>query len=94
METFEEKVIIHPNGALYILDITKIPSGEETNPYFILHTGKGISLINVANYKTYDLALNTQVNFNVCRSIDTALIDAEDPEQGFWFVQIDNGASF
>lgn len=93
LETMEQKLIIEPTGALYILDITKIPSGDAANPYFILHTGKGISMVNVQNFKTYDLALNQQVNFNVCRSIDTTPIDPEDPDQGFWFVQIDNGSS-
>lgn len=71
LETFEEKTLIEPDNALYILDILKIPSGELNLPYFFMHTAKGIKMVDSTAGKVFDLANNTQNNFNVCRSIDT-----------------------
>lgn len=59
LETREEKVVISPDAAYTILDICRIPlnpTDEEKNPYFIMHTGKGIQLVNPAKLKSYDLA--------------------------------------
>ena len=61
------------------------------SPYFIMHTGKGLTLVNAEKGKTYDLAFNNQTNFNVCRSIQIVEIEKDNPEQGFWLAQIDNG---
>ena len=93
LDTREEKVVIEPEAAVNILDICRIPSGEDENPYFIMHTGKGLQLVNPVKRKSYDLAQNAQTNFNVCRSMSVVPIDPEDLDQGFWLCQIDNGAS-
>ena len=60
-------------------------------PYFIMHSGKGLTLVNVQKGKTYDLAFNDQESFNVCRSIQVVEIDQNNPDNGFWLAQIDNG---
>ena len=44
---------------VYILDIKKFSDGVGLDSYFLLHTGRGIKLVNVANNKTYDLANNS-----------------------------------
>ena len=80
LDSFEEIVVIQPDVQMYILDITRFSSGDGVSNYFILHTGRGVKLVNVENAKCYDLANNSQGNFNVCRSIDTALIDPSDPD--------------
>ena len=93
LDTSEEKIVISPEAAVNILDICRIPCGEGESPYFIMHTGKGLQLVNPAKQRSYDLAQNVQTNFNVCRSIAVVPIDPEDLDQGFWLGQIDNGAS-
>jgi len=69
LDTKEEKVIIAPEAAVYFLDICKIPGSHGGSNFYVLHTGKGIQLVNAEKRKAYDLATNTQTNFNVCRSI-------------------------
>ena len=92
IETKEERVVIEPQNGTYILDICKIPSlTTDEHPFFIMHTGKGIQLVSSATQKAYDLAYNNQTNFNVCRSIQVIPLNGDDPEEGFWLVQIDNG---
>ena len=49
--------------------MAKVPQVEGMPPYFIMHTGKGLTLVNADIGKTYDLAQNNCTNFNVCRSI-------------------------
>ena len=93
LETKEEKVVIKPENGVYILDIQKVPFSDSEHAFFMMHTGKGIELVNVAKNKTYLLAQNAQTNFNVCKSIDIRAIEEEDVDQGFWLVQIDNGLS-
>ena len=59
LDTREELVVIAPEAAVNILDICRIPCADlEENPYFILHTSKGIQLVNSAKRKAYDLAQN------------------------------------
>ena len=69
LDTQTEKVIIEPENAVYCLDMAKVPQIDGMPPYFIMHTGKGLTLVNAEKRKTYDLAQNNQTNFNVCRSI-------------------------
>lgn len=54
-----------------------------------MHTGKGLQLVNTEKLRSYDLALNTKLNFNVSRSLSLRLL--EDGEQGVLMAQIDNG---
>ena len=75
------------------MDIAKIPSSDENFPYYILHTGKGIQIVNTDKQKFYDLAVNEQSSFNVCRSISIQPLDQSDLDQGFWLTQINNGKS-
>ena len=89
LDTREEKVVIKPDECVFILDMIKIPSNPN---FFALHTGKGITLINVVKCKTYELAFNTQSNFNVCHSLAITPIDNDDIQKGFWLAQIDSGA--
>ena len=86
LDTRGEKIVIAPEAAVNILDICKIPcfGGEDENPYFIMHTGKGLQLVNPSKLRSYDLAMNAQTNFNVCRSIAVIQIDPDDDDQGFW----------
>ena len=85
LDTREEKIVIAPEAAVNILDICRIPCfGEDENPYFIMHTGKGLQLVNPTKLRSYDLAMNAQTNFNVCRSIAVVPIDQDDLDQGFW----------
>ena len=93
LETKQERIIISPEAAVYFLDICKIPGSPGGCNFYILHTGKGIQLVNAEQQKAYDLATNVQTNFNVCRSICIQSIDPEDPSQGFWLAQIDNGVT-
>ena len=66
---------------------------EGETSYFIMHSARGIILVNPTKKKTYVLSHNEQSNFNVCKSIVAESIDPEDPSQGFWLAQIDNGKS-
>ena len=91
LDTHAERVIITPDIGVYCMDICKIPQTEGMDPYFIIHSGKGLTLINVRKGKTYDLAYDDQENFNVCRSIQVMEIEPGNPDAGFWLAQIDNG---
>ena len=91
LDTHVSKVIIDPENGVYCMDICKIPQTQGMDPYFIIHSGKGLTLINVRKGKTYDLAFNDQENFNVCRSIQVMEIEQGNPDAGFWLAQIDNG---
>ena len=93
LDTLEVKIVIDTDVAIYFLGIGKIPSSDKNFPYFILHTGKGISIVNTDKSKCYDLAATAQANFNVCRSISIQPMDPDDPDQGFWLTQIDNGST-
>ena len=66
LDTKEEKLIIQPENEIYFLDIVPIPGVSE---FFIMHTGRGIQLIDAPHQKTYDLSLTEQNNFNVFRSL-------------------------
>ena len=90
LDTKEEKIVIQPEREIYFLDIVAIPG---ISSFFVMHTGRGIHLIDADHQKTYDLCHNEQNNFNVCRSLSVQQIDQEDPEQGFWIAQIDNGTA-
>lgn len=68
------------------MDITKIRSGDHEDPYCIVHSDKGLQIVNVKVGKAYDLCINEQMNFNVCRSIDVQPTDQENPDGGFWLV--------
>ena len=67
------------------------PDNDCYGDFFVMHTGRGVMLINAEKRKTYVLAQNEQVNFNVCKSIAVQPKDAENPDEGFWLAQIDNG---
>ena len=69
LDTREEKVVIKPDPSIYFIDIIPIPSNPGDTPYFILHTGKGIQIVNTEKQKSYALASNMQTNFNVSRSL-------------------------
>jgi len=84
LDTKEEKVVIAPDQAVCFLDICKIPGNPGGGNFYILHTGKGIQLVDTETCKAYDLAVNEQTNFNVCKSICVQAIDPNDPDQGFW----------
>ena len=45
LDTRQEKIIISPD-TVYFLDIVRIPSFDDQSPFFILHTGKGIQIVN------------------------------------------------
>ena len=71
-------MVINPQSDMNILDICQIPCNEGDTPYFILHTGRGILIVNTAKCRSYELAYNEQTNFNVCRSMSVVPIDADD----------------
>lgn len=91
LDTGEERVVIEPNSASYFFDMQKIPCGPNLPLHFLLHTGKGIQIVNAEKGKAYDLADNYTEGFNVCRSLQVVPIDPEDYEMGFWLTQIDIG---
>ena len=67
-------------------------SGEDN--FFILHLNTGLELIDPSNKKAYNLRMDANENFGVCRSVATSLIDDEDPDRGFWLANIDNTNPF
>ena len=94
LDTRNETMIIPPQDKVLVLDISLIPFSEDAaskNAFFLMHTGKGIFLVNAIKGKKYLLAQNEQSNFNVCKSIAVESLEADDPSQGFWLCQIDNG---
>lgn len=91
LDTRQEKIVIQADsGAAYFIDMCKIPSNPGEPAYFILHTGKGLQLVNTDKRRCYDLVLDQQAEFNVSRSLSIVPIDDQDLEQGFWMCQIDN----
>ena len=67
-------------------------SGEDI--FFILHSSTGLELIDPSNKKEYNLRMDANENFAVCRSVATSLINDEDPDRGFWLANIDNTNPF
>ena len=55
-------MVINPQSDMNILDICQIPCNEGDTPYFILHTGRGILIVNTAKCRSYELAYNEQTN--------------------------------
>lgn len=51
-------------------------------------------MIDPMNKKIYNLRRDENSNFNVCRSVATALIDAKEEDRGFWMANIDNTNPF
>ena len=74
---------------MFAFDLKKVP-GTGDNAYFILHTQKGLSLIDPDNKKSYELRYDDNTNFGTCKSIALTLIDDDEPERGFWLANIDN----
>ena len=86
-------VVAADSGSAYFIDMCKIPSNPGEPTFFILHTAKGIQLVNTDKHKCFDLTLDQQAEFNVCSSLSIVPIDEQDLEQGFWMCQIDNSSS-
>ena len=86
-------LVIDHGKELYAFDLEKVPGGEE-DYFFILHLSSGLDLIDPINKKSYNLRMDKNENFGVCRSVATSLIDDEDPDRGFWLANIDNTNPF
>ena len=56
LETKVEQVIREPCGSLICMDFCLIPQIMDATPYYILHTGEGLELVNTEKRKTYQLA--------------------------------------
>ena len=59
LDTREETIIIPAADNYYVLDISLIPFSVDDSCYsslFLMHTGKGIVLVNAVKGKTYMLA--------------------------------------
>ena len=91
LETQTELTIINAENAVYYIDMAKIPHNEGDPAYYLMHSGRGISMLDSEKKTEYQLALNNQFNFNVCRSLSLQPVDSSDCDQGFWLAQIDNG---
>ena len=59
------ELIIDQKESVYAYDLEKVP-GTGDDAYFIMHTGKGLSLIDPANKKSYDLRFDDNTNYNMC----------------------------
>ena len=59
----------------YFFDMAKVPSQDDQIPYFILHTGGGLQLLDTRKGRLFNLADNAQDNFDVCRSISIQSIE-------------------
>ena len=86
-------MIIDHGKELYAFDLDKVPGGGE-DYFFILHLSSGLELIDPINKKSFNLRMDNNENFGVCRSVATTLIDDEDPDRGFWLANIDNTNPF
>ena len=86
-------LVLDHGKELYAFDLERMPTGEE-DCFFILHLSTGLDLIDPINKKRYNLRIDNNENFGVCRSVATARIDDEDPDQGFWLANIDNTNPF
>lgn len=59
LDTRQETMIIPASDNTYVLDISLIPFSDEDSCHsslFLMHTGRGIVLVNAAKGKTYLLA--------------------------------------
>ena len=74
LETKQEKMVIDLKSA-QIFDICTIPGNPGGEKYFMMHTGKGIQLVNSEKRKTYDLVHCKLSDFNVCKSISVQAMD-------------------
>ena len=88
-----KELIIDQKESVYAFDLEKVP-GTGDDAYFIMHTGKGLSLIDPANKKIYDLRFDDNTNYNMCQSISLTLVDDENPDRGFWLANIVNTNPF
>jgi len=89
LDTRSEKIVIEAqSGSAYFIDMIKIPQSPGADTYFILHTGKGIQLVNTVKGRCYDLVLDEQAEFNVSRTLSVVPFDAQDLDQGFWMCQL------
>ena len=52
-ETKVETVIVQPEDATYFLDMARIPGNPGEAPYFIVHQGTGLLLINTEKHRHY-----------------------------------------
>ena len=88
LDTQMEKVVLESDsGQAFFIDMCMIPQNPGSNPYFILHTGRGIQLVNAAIGRCYDLVLDEQ-EFNMNKTLSVVPVDASDLDQGFWLCQI------
>ena len=59
LDTRAEKIVLEAeSGTAFFIDMCKIPQNPGTNPYFIVHTGRGVQLVNAKLGKCYDLVLD------------------------------------
>ena len=59
LDTRQEKILIQADsGAAYFIDMCKIPTNPGEPDYFIVHTGKGIQLVNTGKRRCYDLVID------------------------------------
>lgn len=86
-------IVIDHGKEVYAFDLERVPGGGE-NVFFILHLNTGLELIDPMSKKSYNLRMDKNENYGVCRSVTTSLIDDEDPDRGFWLANIDNTNPF
>ena len=87
------ELVIDWEETVYSYDLKKIP-GTGEDPYFILHQGNGLYLIDPINKKNYNLRYDDSANYTTCRSVAMNLVNEEDEERGFWLANIDNSNQF
>ena len=78
MDTREEKIVFDCDDSNTFIDMIMIPQNPGANPYFILHTGRGVQLVNAALGKSYDLVLDEQAEFSANKTLSVVPIDASD----------------
>ena len=93
LENEMSELVLDHGKELYAFDLERIPGGGE-DYFFILHLSNGLELIDPINKKSYNLRMDKNENFGVCKSVATSLIDDEDPDRGFWLANIDNTNPF
>ena len=87
------ELVIDHGKEIFAFDLERVPVvGEDV--YFILHISTGLELVDPINKKSYNLRMDQNENFGVCRSVATSLIDDADPDRGFWLANIDNTNPF
>ena len=87
VETEEVDLVLEQGKDLFAFDLEKVPCSGEDH-FFILHQNTGLDLIDPINKKSYNLRLDKNENYGVCKSVTTRLIDDEDPDRGFWLANI------